>query len=209
MIKLLPRPLSVMALAGALLATCTATATAAYPAPVNGKIAYAKSISLDGIRLHVIDPDGTDPTPLTDHGGQDLEPSFSPDGTKIAYASRPSTSDDFELRVHDLVTGADVPITDTAQSEREPTWSPDGSKLAYSRDGSIWVMNVDGSDQHAVTSHTSDRQPAWNPANANVIAFVSEREAIEFGERDLWQVNLIDNDVSPLSRNADDEANPS
>lgn len=203
MIKLIP------AVALVLLATCTATASAAYPSDENGRIAYSKNVGGNVFRLHVIEPDGTGVTPVTGHQGQDFNPSWSPDGSKLAYASRQAQTDDLEIRVHDFTTGEDEAVTDTAASENEPTWSPDGTKLAYSRGGSIWVMNADGSDQHAVTTHTADQQPAWNPADPDRIAFVSGREASEPGEKDLWEVNLIDGHVSPLSRNADDESNPS
>ena len=33
-----------------------------------------------------------------------------------------------------------------------PVWSPDGAQIAWLRDGDIWIMNVDGSNQHPITS---------------------------------------------------------
>ncbi len=53
-----------------------------------------------------------------------------------------------------------------------PAWSPDGSLIAFSTDqhqsafdSQIYVMNADGSNQHALTDEDGviDRHPSWQP----------------------------------------------
>jgi C-terminal processing protease CtpA/Prc/Tol biopolymer transport system component len=45
---------------------------------------------------------------------------------------------------------------------RDPAWSPDSSRLAIEYDGSIWVMNADGSDPQRVTHpERESHSPAW------------------------------------------------
>jgi Tol biopolymer transport system component len=48
-----------------------------------------------------------------------------------------------------------------------PTWSPDGNLIAFTRQittGQIWVMNADGTGQHAITAGSEESdQPAWRP----------------------------------------------
>jgi Tol biopolymer transport system component len=56
--------------------------------PVSGPIAFTSW--RDGRTLgdiYVMDPDGANETRLTTNPGSDVTPAFSPDGTRIAYAS--------------------------------------------------------------------------------------------------------------------------
>ena len=83
---------------------------AAYPGH-NGKLAL--EISHD---IYSINPDGTGLTRLTDQPGQDRVPSWSPDGTRIAFAS-------FRGGLWGIyVMGADG--SDVALVTEEPTCSP-------------------------------------------------------------------------------------
>jgi Tol biopolymer transport system component len=36
--------------------------------------------------------------------------------------------------------------------DTSPTFSPDGRRIAFTRDGEIWLMNSDGSDQRPITT---------------------------------------------------------
>lgn len=60
-------------------------------------------------------------TRLTYSGGPDLEPSWSPDGTKIAFASR--RSGQYQVWVVSATGGSPVRITHTSTMEAEPFWS--------------------------------------------------------------------------------------
>jgi Tol biopolymer transport system component len=49
-------------------------------------------------------------------------------------------------------------------SESSPVWSPNGAFIAYAREGDIWVMNSDGSNQHPITSTPeTEGAPDWQP----------------------------------------------
>jgi WD40-like Beta Propeller Repeat len=62
----------------------------------------------------------------------DITPSFSPGGTKIAWASNAPGS--FDIMVKDLTTGVITNLTRTPRAnERWPNWSSDGSMLVYNR----------------------------------------------------------------------------
>lgn len=53
-----------------------------------------------------------------------------------------------------------------------PTWSPDGNQIAFRHiDGqgsAIFVVNVDGTHEHPLTSGTSDWSPAWSPDGSRI-----------------------------------------
>ena len=72
----------------------------------------------------------------------------------------------------------------TFQKDEDPAWSPDGTQIAFARhvltqpasnyfalvDVEIWVMNADGSNQHALTHSRYDFGPTWSP-DGRKIAF--------------------------------------
>ena len=69
------------------------------------------------------------PKPLTNGPAMDVEPAWSPDGTKLAYVSDRNGTMDVWIR--DLKTGQDKMLADMPEGLNFPTWSPDGSKVAF------------------------------------------------------------------------------
>src|SRR6266851_2599945 len=51
-------------------------------------------------------------------------------------------------------------LTRNPAADSEPVWSPDGAGIALSRDGSIVVMDADGSGQLTLGKGVG---PAWSP----------------------------------------------
>ena len=95
-------------------------------------------------------------------GWQEGQPTWSPDGTRIAYVK----GDD--IFVMNADGSGQARLTDHPASDRYPHWSPDGSKIVFdtNRDGNyeIYVMNPDGSDQVNLTnSAESEWWPTWAP----------------------------------------------
>jgi Tol biopolymer transport system component len=100
-------------------------ARATFPG-ANGKIVY------DGAAgIYSINPDGSAPTQLTDTsccGSVDLDPTWSPDGTKIAFERSPEV--DFgEIWVMNADGSGQTAIAYSLSFD--PAWSPDGSRLAF------------------------------------------------------------------------------
>ncbi len=104
-------------------------------------------------------------------------PSWSPDGTHLAFARSPAAADDFTMSVHIIgIDGRGERIV--VPQAYEPTWSPDGSRLAVvsEREGTrkIYLVDVDGSNLTRLTDGPNDANPAWAP-DGERIAFESER----------------------------------
>jgi TolB protein len=125
--------------------------------------------------------DGSDQVNLTDHLASDYSPAWSPDGSKIAFASDRAggTANDIYVMNAD---GTDVRrITSSKAIEEYPTWSPDGTRIAFSSQsaGEIWVVNVDGSGLHNLSGQREegarDGAPTWSP-DGTLIAFSSGPE---------------------------------
>jgi Tol biopolymer transport system component/DNA-binding winged helix-turn-helix (wHTH) protein len=103
-------------------------------------------------------------------------PSFSPDGSMIAYAA------DVGLTSHIFVSrvdgGEEKQIT-RGDGETQPAWSPDGNQIAFVslKRGGIWIISVDGGEPAQLTERGT--RPQWSP-DGSEIAYQTG-ESIEYG----------------------------
>jgi TolB protein len=143
---------------------------------------------------------------LTNGPWDDIEPSASPDGRRVAFAS--NRDGQWDLYALDLESGEIARLTDSAQYDAAPTFSPDGQWLAYETlvdDGGgleIFVQPVDQSSaaQRLTDDPAADTSPAWSPGGRQ-IAFVSNRS----GDEEIWLADLdrVDGRFTNLSRDQD------
>ena len=71
--------------------------------------------------------------PLTSYPGSEYYPSFSPDGTQVAFSWDGEKQDNFDIYVK--LVGAEPPLrlTTNPAEETSPAWSPDGRWIAFDR----------------------------------------------------------------------------
>ena len=157
--------------------------------PDGRKIAFthADDGNDDGVtneQVWVMDADGSHAHPLTSGPApKDQVPDWSPDGSKIVYASGSGYSEGIWVMDADgshqhQLAGCVQPAPDPCAtgSTWGPTWSPDGRKIVYLRDLNglgipdrpVYVMNADGSGQHRITSAPiTPGVPAWQPLDVD------------------------------------------
>lgn len=125
--------------------------------------------------IYLINADGTNLRQLTDNDINDTNVSWSPDGSRLVFASQPRGSN-----VQVWVMNADgtdaQPLTTGERGEYQPNWSPDGSTIVYIANffgqDDILVMNADGSNQRdLLAGNPDDEWPTWSP-DGSQIAFV-------------------------------------
>jgi TolB protein len=134
--------------------------------------------------IYFMNADGTGQTRVTNNADVDgngppvdVYPVWSPDGTKIAFASlRYGGWDVYSIKAD----GTDeTNLTNYfGQTDSQPSWSPDGTKIAFetTRNGpyAIYVMDAaDGGNQTRLTfSGVAAQQPSWSPDGTKIV-FVS------------------------------------
>lgn len=123
-------------------------------------------------------PDGSDVRRLTNNDVSDIDPTFSPDGTKIAFSSAQSSS---AVAVHTMSldgTGVRRVLFLPGQST-QPSWSPDGANIVF-MDGSRGGFEISranvatGAPTPLTTNPAIDGLPSWSP-DGSKIAFDSTR----------------------------------
>ncbi len=145
---------------------------------------YAPELSPDGERiiftnngngLWLMNPDGSNPHAITSK--DDIDPTWSPDGSMIAFAS--NRQGQRQLFVANANGRKVDKVTDLRQMGGRSSWSPDGTKLAFYRgpdgDHDIYVINIDGSGLKKLTNGGDNLGPSWSP-DGQWIAFTSFRD---------------------------------
>jgi Tol biopolymer transport system component len=126
--------------------------------------------------LYGMNADGGDEGRISDEHGDaetsegllfELDPAWSPDGTKIAFISKRSGS--LDIYVMDADGSNVTRLTKTKENDSHPTWSPDGKRIAFARDERIYVMQADGTGSRRLTTTLAPEiEPAWSPDGASI-----------------------------------------
>ncbi len=71
--------------------------------------------------------------PLTSYPGLEKQPTFSPDGSQVAFVWNGENQDNIDIYVKTVGGGQPMRLTTNPISDFSPAWSPDGSQIAFLR----------------------------------------------------------------------------
>src|SRR5205807_1839792 len=164
---------------------------------VNGKIAFHSTRDGD-FQIYVMNPDGSGVARVTNDTGGSVDPIWSPDGKRIAYANFHSGRS--EVFVINVVGTGETQLT--TDGGFPGAWSPDGPRIAFANstdgDDEVLGMNAGGSGGAQITpGAVGDDGPVWSP-DGERIAFHSTRDG---GDEDIFVMNADGSGVTQLTFN--------
>jgi Tol biopolymer transport system component len=152
--------------------------------------------------------------------GDERYPSYSPDGTQIAFRgdldlAEPSGDEEIYVMNAD---GTDVrQLTSNADFDSAPSWSPDGTRILFERapagtftpgteaqEKDIYVMRADGTQVRRLTDSPGlDEGPEFSP-DGTKIAFSSARD----GQQEIYVMNADGSNPRRLTDNPARDESP-
>lgn len=146
------------------------------PPALNPRDLLAFASDWDGDwELFIADIAGNQVYQITENDADDLDPVWSPDGTRLAFAS--DREGDWNIYVMDLAcldtgdgcgAGDATQITEDPADDRHPAWASEGNRLVFqsNREGNWQIYLIDiasGLVQLLITSSADNIAPVWQP----------------------------------------------
>lgn len=131
----------------------------------------------------------------TDHNS----PSWSPDGTQLAYHALDPATASLDIYSHDLEADRQRVVYAAATSDLSPVWSPAGDRLLFvSQANSLWSSDIvlldleTGASRRLTDRATGELGPAWSPTGDRYV-FASSQG---YGERYKLYIGEIDEEIN-------------
>jgi Tol biopolymer transport system component len=161
--------------------------SAAFPADIEGpewapdgsRIAFDGAADDGHAHIFAMNADGSGLTQITSGDGDEIDATWSPDGTRLAVETQRSPSEPTGIAIVDVATGELHMITENpiGGDDAFPAWSPDGTRIAFARSrgsqqfpSAVFIVDVDGRGLQRVTPRRLNAyRPAWSPDGTQII----------------------------------------
>jgi Tol biopolymer transport system component len=170
------------------------------------RITFMSARDSGNLEIYTMNSDGSDQTRITDNPAQDSAPTWTSDGSKIAFLSdRDGNNEIYSMNADGTNV---IRLTNNASVDTQPAWSGDGTKIAFFsiRDGNpeIYVMNADGSNQTRLTNSSDlDVEPDWSPDDSKIV-FRSQRD----GNPEIYVMDVDGSNQTRITNAAEDDDSP-
>ncbi len=149
-----------------------------------GRIAFHSNYS-GNFDIWVMDAYGKNLHPITSDEARDIEPAWSPDGTRIVFASGRDDPSNLQLYMMNADGSAQHRLLQDVRPYDNwgPAWSPDGNWIAFqtnrdvrSQGFDIYMVREDGTDEHPlVVGEGNQYHVDWSP-DGRFITYVDDRD---------------------------------
>jgi TolB protein len=163
--------------------------------------------------LYMIDMNTGQEYRLTDSTSDDINPYWSPDGSRVVFQSnREDENGERKWQIYELNlnTRTTTRLSDTTSIDVDPQYSNGGAQIVYRSyvaDGAnsvISVMDANGQNGHPITQATEDAtNPVWSPAD-RYIAYQSNLD----GDLDIYIYEVATGATRQLTDNTIDDYAP-
>jgi Tol biopolymer transport system component len=162
----------------------------------------------------VVDADGSGEEETLVQADQQVflgSPSWSPDGSRIAYSRASFAGRRLELALH-VMRSEGSNARRIADQAAQPAWSPDGKRIAFvsiaDRLGEIYVADANGKNARRLTKNkANDTAPAWSPDGKQII-FSSNLSNPKQDEIELYVMPATGGPPKRLTRNKVSDVDP-
>ena len=174
--------------------------------PDGKQIAVAREEQRGNSEILLMSPRGDGLRLLTDDRGIDVSPTWSPDGTEVAFcSSRDGTP---QIYVATLATGKVRRLTFGGSYNTSPSWSPMGRQIAFTgRVGGqfqIFVLDLETGATRQITRAAGDSTGAsWSP-DGRYLVFASTRR----GRGEIYLADAQGRSQRRLITTAGDDSSP-
>ncbi|GIL08925.1 MAG: hypothetical protein BroJett033_4360 [Chloroflexota bacterium] len=156
--------------------------------------------------LYLVDMETGREYRLTDSAWNEINPVWSPDGSRVAFQS--DRDGRWHIYVLDLAARSITQLTDDTPAapryDVDPQFAPDGSRIAFRRyeqpggRSTLMLMDADGQRARAITAPDMDAtNQAWSPSG-RLIAF----QAVRAGQLDVYVYDTASGQTRQLTDSA-------
>lgn len=168
---------------------CLSVCSVSAEAPKRAKIVFT-SIGDGNVEIYIMNADGSEQVRLTNHPGDDFDPTWSPTGEQIAFVSERDHEGLPDIYLMDPDGKNIRRAFDDLEYRTAPTWAPDGKKIAYNTyspvpDWAVYIntLNSGKTERLAKSAEFFGGFPSWSP-DGTKIAFTS-------GSFAKWRIQII------------------
>ena len=134
------------------------------------------------------------------HSGNNQYPSWSPDGSKIIFASF-TKENLYDINIMDKDGSNQTPLINTSANERQADISPNGTEIVFisNKDGNdeIYKIDLETKNITRLTNSALDEAfPKWSP-DGNSIVFV---KSIDGGRTQIYTMDASGRNIKELTK---------
>jgi len=176
--------------------------------PNTGLIAFTSAVENGNLDIYTMQPDGGALTNLTNNPAHDINPYWSPDGSRIAFMSDRAGFMHLFIMNAD---GSDVTQVTNDQADHEfggsnhSPWSPDGNRLLFTERAlgeekwTLGAVDVDGQNKTPLSLvPTIYNGFSWSPDGQHV-AFIVIKQQNGPQEREVGRIHVVDTNGGNLT----------